>query len=208
MSAHEIARQLLSIQAILLQPHQPFTWSSGLRSPIYCDNRLTMSYPHVREMIADGLVEMIRSEFSDAEVIAGAATGGIPHAAWVADRLKLPMVYVRDKAKGHGRQNRVEGFLPSGAKVVVIEDTISTGGSALKAAEGVADEGGEVIGVAAIFSYQFDRATKAFAAANIKLKVLSHYAALIEAALESGAIKDKDVALLQSWRVNPEGFGG
>jgi orotate phosphoribosyltransferase len=207
MSAKKIASLLLEIEAISLQPQTPFTWTSGILSPIYCDNRLTMSYPEVREQIADGFASLIQEEFAEVDVIAGTATAGIPHAAWLAAKLNLPMIYVRDKAKSHGKKNQIEGKLDEGDRVLVIEDTISTGGSALKAADAVTEAGGQVVGVAAIFSYQFDRALDAFAAKKIKLSTLSDYPALIEAALDKGVIQQSDVNLLQSWRANPEAFG-
>ena len=156
-NARKIARLLLDIGAVSLRPEEPFVWSSGWKSPIYCDNRLTMSFPEVRSQIADMFAEEIRNRHADIEVIAGVATGGIPHAAWVADRLKLPMVYIRDKAKGHGKQNQIEGLLKPGSKTVVIEDLISTGGSSLRAARAVQEAGGEVLSVAAIFSYDLPR---------------------------------------------------
>jgi orotate phosphoribosyltransferase len=207
MLSKKIASLLLEIEAISLQPQKPFTWTSGILSPIYCDNRLTMSYPEVREQITDGFVGLIQEQFEEVDVIAGTATAGIPHAAWVAAKLNLPMIYVRDKAKSHGKKNQIEGKLDEGDRVLVIEDTISTGGSALKAADAVVEAGGQVVGVAAIFSYQFDRALDAFASKNVKLSTLSDYPALIEVALEKGVIQQSDVNLLQSWRANPEGFG-
>jgi orotate phosphoribosyltransferase len=207
MLSKTIVSHLLEIEAILIQPQNPFTWSSGMLSPIYCDNRLTISYPEVREAIATGFVEMIQEQLGEVDVIAGAATGGIPHASWVADKMNLPMIYVRDKAKAHGRKNQIEGKLDPGARVVVIEDTVSTGGSAIKAAEGVREAGGQVVGVATIFSYQFERATNAFAEKDIKLVNITDYSALIETALEKGVIGENDVNLLQAWRANPESYG-
>lgn len=202
-----IAKGLLSIGAVALRPHEPFTWTSGLKSPIYCDNRLTMSYPDIRDLIAEGFATVIRDKYPDCEAVAGIATGGIPHAAWVAQKLGLPMLYVRDKAKGHGKTNQIEGHFKPGQKVVLIEDLISTGGSSLKAAVAVREAGCEVQGVVAIFTYQFPKATEAFAAENIPLDTLSNYTALISAAVETGAIREEDVALLQSWRENPSAFG-
>ncbi|MGG1311748.1 MULTISPECIES: orotate phosphoribosyltransferase [Cohnella] len=204
---NEIAKALLSIQAVSLRPHEPFTWTSGLKSPIYCDNRLTMSYPEIRERIAEGFAAIIRERYPDCEAVAGIATGGIPHAAWVAQKLNLPMLYVRDKAKGHGKTNQIEGHFTPGQKVVLIEDLISTGGSSLKAAVAVREAGCTVLGVVAIFTYQFQKAADAFAAENIPLDTLSNYTALIAAALENGTIQEKDVELLKSWRENPEGYG-
>ena len=206
--SRQLAASLLDIGAVALRPHQPFTWTSGLKSPIYCDNRLTMSYPPIREWIADGFVSLIRENYPDAEVIAGTATAGIPHAAWVAQKLSLPMIYVRDKAKGHGKENLIEGAVKPGQKVVVIEDLISTGGSSLKAALAVNDSGAEALGVLAIFSYELDKAEKAFAEAAVPLHTLTTYSKLLNVALELGSIREEDLALLQSWRVNPAAYGG
>jgi len=203
----QIAEALLSINAVALRPHEPFTWTSGLKSPIYCDNRLTMSYPAIRDRIAEGFAAVIRSKYPDCEAVAGIATGGIPHAAWVAQKLGLPMLYVRDKAKGHGKTNQIEGHFTAGQKVVLIEDLVSTGGSSLKAAVAVREAGCEVQGVIAIFTYQFPQAAEAFAAERIPLDTLSNYSALIEVAVKSGAIRQDDVALLQSWRENPAAYG-
>ncbi len=205
--AGQIAKELLNIKAVALRPDQPFTWTSGIISPIYCDNRLTMSYPAIRSLIADGFVQLIRQYYPDAEVIAGTATAGIPHAAWVAERMNLPMIYIRDKAKGHGKKNQIEGLLPEGAKTVVIEDLISTGGSSLKAALAVNEAGGNALGVAAIFSYQLDQAEATFNEADMPLHTLSNYTALIGEAVKQGSIRESDVELLQSWRKDPQAFG-
>ncbi|MBN2983407.1 orotate phosphoribosyltransferase [Cohnella algarum] len=203
----EVAGALLRIQAVALRPNEPFTWTSGLKSPIYCDNRLTMSFPEIRDLIAEGFAAIIRDQYPDCEAVAGIATGGIPHAAWVAQKLSLPMLYVRDKAKGHGKTNQIEGSFKPGQKVVLIEDLISTGGSSLKAAVAVRDAGCEVQGVVAIFTYQFEKATDAFAAENIPLHTLSNYTALVSVALETGAIREEDVAQLKAWRENPAAYG-
>lgn len=205
--AQHIAASLLDIEAVALRPQQPFTWTSGLKSPIYCDNRLTMSHPAIREAIADGFAALIQEKFPDAEVVAGTATAGIPHAAWVAQKLGLPMIYIRDKAKGHGKENLIEGTVKPGQKVIVIEDLISTGGSSLKAAVAVKEAGAVALGVLAIFSYQLDKATDAFQAADMPLYTLSNYSALLEVALEKGKIKQEDMELLRSWRSNPAAFG-
>jgi orotate phosphoribosyltransferase len=202
----EIAKGLLEIGAVTLRPNEPFTWTSGLKSPIYCDNRLTMSYPAVRDRIAEGFAELIRDRYPDCEAVAGIATGGIPHAAWTAQKLNLPMLYVRDKAKGHGKTNQIEGHFVPGQKIVLIEDLISTGGSSLKAAVAVREAGCSVQGVVAIFTYQFRQAEEAFAAERIPLATLSDYSTLIDVALETGAITDGDVALLKSWRANPQTY--
>ena len=152
--AKKIAKDLLEIEAVFLNPENPFTWASGLKSPIYCDNRMTMSYPAVRRAIANGLAEKIKAEFPEVEVIAGTATAGIPHAAWIAEILDLPMVYIRSKAKDHGKGNQIEGRITAGQKMVVVEDLISTGGSVLEACEAATREGADVLGVAAIFTYE------------------------------------------------------
>ncbi|MCR8845717.1 orotate phosphoribosyltransferase [Paenibacillus sp. SC116] len=205
--ASTIANHLLTIQAVALRPNDPFTWTSGIRSPIYCDNRLTMGYPEIRNAIAEGFAQLVREHAPDAEVIAGTATAGIPHAAWVADKLGLPMAYVRDKAKGHGKQNQIEGSIKPGQKVVVIEDLISTGGSSIKAAQAIREVGAEPMAVMAIFSYEFDKAAAGFAEANIPLHTLSNYTALIEAAVEMNVVEEKDVDMLQAWRRDPAAWG-
>jgi orotate phosphoribosyltransferase len=203
----QIAKALLEIEAVTLRPNEPFTWTSGIKAPIYCDNRLTISYPEIREMIADGFAAIIKAQYPDAEVIAGAATGGIPHAAWVAQKLNLPMIYVRDKPKGHGKENMIEGALKPHQKVVVIEDLISTGGSSLKVALAVNEAGGQALAVLAIFTYQFEKAAAAFSAANIPMQTLTDFTTLLEAAVQLGKIQQQDISLMQSWRTNPQGFG-
>ncbi|OMF22748.1 orotate phosphoribosyltransferase [Paenibacillus sp. FSL H8-0548] len=204
---NQIAKSLLEIEAVALRPNEPFTWTSGIISPIYCDNRLTMTYPAIREMVAEGFAAIIRDRYPDAEVIAGTSTAGIPHAAWVAQKLNLPMAYIRDKAKGHGKQNQIEGRVLPGQKVVVIEDLISTGGSSLKAALAVREAGAEVLSVLAIFTYEFASAIQSFEAEHVPLATLSNYSALIESALELGKIAPEDVAALKAWREDPQSFG-
>lgn len=205
--AKDIAKALLEIEAVALSPNEPFTWTSGIKSPIYCDNRLTMTYPEIRNKVADGFVTLIKELYPEAEVIAGTSTAGIPHAAWVAEKLNLPMAYIRDKAKGHGKQNQIEGRILAGQKVVVIEDLISTGGSSLKAALAVREAGAEPLAVLAIFTYQFQTAIDAFAEAGIPLHTISNYSALIEQAAEAGKIAQSDIAALQAWRTNPQEYG-
>ncbi|AEI42566.1 orotate phosphoribosyltransferase [Paenibacillus mucilaginosus] len=205
--AEQIASDLLKIGAVALRPQQPFTWTSGLKSPIYCDNRLTISYPEIRERIADGFVQLIRDNFPDAEVIAGAATGGIPHAAWVAQKLGLPMVYVRDKAKGHGKENLIEGHIEAGQKTVVIEDLISTGGSSLKVALAVNDAGAQALGVLGIFSYQFEKAKAAFGEAGVPFETLTNYSVLLDVAVKNGSIQESDLQALRAWSSNPSEYG-
>ncbi len=202
-----IAQNLLEIEAVALRPNEPFTWTSGIKSPIYCDNRLTMTYPEIRDLIAEGFATLIREHYPETEVVAGTSTAGIPHAAWVAQKLNLPMVYIRDKAKGHGKQNQIEGRVKEGQKVIVIEDLISTGGSSLKAALAVREAGAEPQAVLAIFTYEFATASAAFANESIPLATLSNYSALIDTALRMGKIAEADVAALQAWRQDPASFG-
>ena len=201
--SNQIAKDLLDIEAIFLRPNEPFTWASGIKSPIYCDNRITMSYPTVRRAIAKGLAAVIKTTYPDAEVIAGTATAGIPHAAWVAELLDLPMVYIRSKAKEHGKGNQIEGRIQPNQKMVVIEDLLSTGGSVLEACEAAKREGADVLGVAAIFTYELPQVQENFEQADLPYVTLTNYTALIESALETGAIQESDVALLQEWRKDP-----
>ncbi|MGE7365497.1 orotate phosphoribosyltransferase [Desemzia incerta] len=205
--AEKIAGLLLECEAVSLNPKEPYTWASGIKSPIYCDNRITMSYPAVRKEIAKGLADIIRKFYPETEVIAGTATAGIPHAAWVAEELDLPMIYIRSKAKGHGKQNQIEGRLTEGQKVVCIEDLISTGGSVIDAASAVQQAGGVVVGCAAIFSYQLDAAMDNFQEADLPIYTLSNYSALIKAAVEKGIIKSEDKMLLNEWRDDPAEWG-
>lgn len=205
--AEQIASALIETEAVSLRPHEPFTWTSGLKSPIYCDNRITISYPHVRNMIAEGFAQWIREKYPTAEVIAGIATGGIPHAAFVANILDMPMIYIRGKAKGHGKDNVIEGVLDPGQKVVLIEDLISTGGSSLKAALDVREAGADPLAVIAIFTYEFAQAQEAFSSNNIPLHTLSNYSTLVQVAARQGKIKTEDIAILQSWRENPKTYG-
>ena len=202
MNKH-IAAHLLEIGAVFLQPNDPFTWSSGLKSPIYCDNRLTLSYPAIRKEIAQGLSQLIQAHFKEVDVIAGTATAGIPHAAWVSDLLDLPMCYVRSKAKGHGKGNQIEGKIAEGQKVVVVEDLISTGGSAITAALALREAGCEVLGVVSIFTYGLEAGITKLAAANIKAYALSDYPSLVEVALEKNVISTDDLEKLESWRKDP-----
>ncbi|WP_374719139.1 orotate phosphoribosyltransferase [Parageobacillus toebii] len=203
----EIATHLLEIGAVSLEPQEPFTWSSGLKSPIYCDNRLTLAYPNVRNAIADGLTKLIRAHFSDVEAIAGTATAGIPHAAWVSERLNLPMCYVRSQAKGHGKGKQIEGKVEKGQKVVVVEDLISTGGSSLNAVRALREAGCQVLGIVAIFTYGLEKAKQAFAENNVEVYTLTDYDTLIETAVELGVVTEQDLATLRKWRENPEEWG-
>ena len=196
--AATIAQKLLQIKAIKLSPKSPYTWSSGIQSPIYCDNRIVLSYPDVRNYIKQAFVETAK-EFGYFNKIAGVATAGIAHGALLADILNMPFIYIRSKAKGHGRQNLIEGELSGTEQVLVVEDLISTGGSSLKAVEAVRATGATVVGVLAIFSYGFEKAAKAFETANCPLKTLSNYQVLINEAVKTNYIQNSDVQLLQNW---------
>ena len=197
-----IAKHLLDIEAVALRPNDYFTWTSGIKSPIYCDNRITMSYPKIRREIAVGMSKVIKEKFPEVEVVAGTATAGIPHAAWVSEVLDLPMIYVRDSAKKHGKTNQIEGKLLEGQKVVIIEDLISTGLSSLKVAKALEEAGAEVLGVVAIFSYELKKAQDAFVADNVEYHTLTNYNFLIEEAVASNYIKQEDVEKLLEWRNN------
>ncbi|PID79869.1 MAG: orotate phosphoribosyltransferase [Clostridiales bacterium] len=202
-----IAKALLQIKAVsVVDKDHLFTWASGIKSPIYCDNRMTMSFPEVRAQIADGFAAVIKEKYRDVEVIAGTATAGIPHAAWLSERLALPMVYVRSSAKGHGKGNQIEGASVAGKRVVLIEDLISTGGSSLQAVEALRAAGAEVLVVAAIFSYNFDEASERFAAAKMPFLSLTDYQTLLPVAVEQGYITESDRAELAAWRTNPRVF--
>ena len=197
------AKDLLDIKAVFLRPNEPFTWASGIKSPIYCDNRLTLSYPNVRKDIENGLAKLIKDNFPDANCLMGTATAGIAHAALVADILDLPMGYVRGGAKSHGRNNRIEGKVEPGMKVVVVEDLISTGGSSLECVEALREAGCEVIGLIAIFTYGLPKATTNFEAANCKYATLTDYDTLIEVAKQNNYIKDVDMEKLKAWKKDP-----
>ncbi|WP_110929359.1 orotate phosphoribosyltransferase [Bacillus massiliglaciei] len=207
MLKQTIAEHLLEIKAVFLQPNDPFTWASGIKSPIYCDNRLTLSYPAVRKEIAAGLVQLIQEHFPEAEVIAGTATAGIPHAAWVSEKMNLPMCYVRSKAKAHGKGNQIEGKVERGQKVVVVEDLISTGGSVITAVKAIQEEGCEVLGVVSIFIYELQSGKEKLAQENIKVFSLSDYSALISVARDKGYIDSAEMEKLSKWRMNPTDAG-
>lgn len=204
--ARQLARDLLDIEAVLLAPNKPFTWSSGLRSPIYCDNRLTMAYPRLRRAIRDGFAALLDEHEMAPDVIVGTATAGIPHAAWLAEHRDAPMAYVRSAAKGHGRRNQIEGRLPEGASVVIIEDLVSTGGSALNAVEAVRAAGATVEAVLAIFTYELDAAARRFAAADVPLYTLTQYGTLLDVAQSRGALSAADAETLRTWRRDPEAW--
>lgn len=202
------AEKLLKIKAIKLQPESPFTWASGWKSPFYCDNRKTLSYPALRNFVKIELSRIIAEQFPECDAIAGVATGAIPQGALVADVLNLPFVYVRSKPKDHGLENLIEGELRPGMKVVVVEDLISTGGSSLKACEAIRRDGCEVIGMMASYTYGFDVAKEAFKAAGVRLETLTNYEAVVAAALESGYIRECDVEVLHAWRKDPANWQG
>ncbi len=206
-SPYKIAEYLLQIKAIKLQPENPFTWTSGWKSPIYCDNRKTLSFPAIRTFIRQRFVEVIHESFPKPDLIAGVATGGIAQGALVAQELGLPFVYVRSEAKKHGLTNMVEGVVEKGQSVIVIEDLISTGGSSLKAVEALRETGCNVKGMAAIFTYGFSNAETNFKQANCTLKTLCNYTVLIEQALKSNYITEKDVESLKKWRLSPDTWG-
>ena len=202
-----VAKQLLDIKAVKLNVENPFTWASGWKSPIYCDNRKVLSYPDARKVVYTAFVEIIKKHFKDVEVIAGVATGAIAYGMMVAEVLGKPFVYVRPKPKDHGTGAQVEGDLPEKARVVVVEDLISTGGSSLAAVDALQKSGAIVLGMVAIFSYNFIRSREAFENANVELHTLSHYEALLEQAVEENYIKAEDLAILKEWRINPETWG-
>ena len=197
------ASKLLAIKAIKLQPNDPFTWASGWKSPFYCDNRKTLSYPALRTFVKTEMVHAVLANFSDATVVAGVATGGVPQGALVADELGLPFVYVRSKPKDHGLENLIEGVLEPGAKVVVVEDLVSTGGSSLKAVEALRRQGAEVVGMLASYTYGFAVAAEAFEKAGVKLVTLTDYDHVVAEALATGYISEADVDVLHEWRKDP-----
>ncbi|MDQ0362200.1 orotate phosphoribosyltransferase [Breznakia pachnodae] len=198
-----IAKNLLEAEAVFLRPNDPFTWASGIQSPIYCDNRLILSYPDKRTAVVEGFVKLIKKEYPDVEVIMGTATAGIPWAAMVADKMGLPMGYVRGSNKAHGKGNKIEGKVDANAKVVIIEDLISTGGSVRDVVDSLRDANTHVLGVAAIFTYLLPKATSAFEDMKCELRTLSDYDYLLEAALELDYIKDRDLQKLKAFKNNP-----
>lgn len=204
--AHKIAEFLLQIKAVKLEPEHPFTWASGLKSPIYCDNRKTLSYPKIRTYIRQQFVESIQEHFGKPDVIAGVATGGIALGALVAQEMGLPFVYVRSEAKKHGLTNTIEGDIESRQSVVVIEDLVSTGGSSLKAVAALREAGCVVKGMVAIFTYEFEEAAANFKKAKCELRTLTNYSNLIETAVEKEYIAKKDVESLKQWKLNPQGW--
>ena len=200
------AGKLLGIKAIKLQPNDPFTWASGWKSPFYCDNRKTLSYHDVRSFVKLDLVHAILANFPEATAVAGVATGAIAQGALVAEELALPYAYVRPKPKDHGMKNQIEGEIPQGSKVVVVEDLISTGGSSLKAVAALREAGFEVVGMVASYTYGFPIAEQAFKDANVKLVTLTDYQNVVEKAMEIGYIKEEDIPMLDEWRKDPENW--
>lgn len=204
--AEQVAKALLDIQAVTLSPQEPYTWASGIRSPIYCDNRITISEPAVRKQIAAGLAALIKEKYPDVEVIAGTATAGIPHAAFVAQLLDLPMVYIRSKAKEHGKTKQIEGRIQEGQKLVLVEDLISTGSSVIKAARAAEAEGAEVLGCVAIFTYELAAGLQNFTEAGYAIDTLSNYSTLLKVALDTDYISDQEYQALQEWSKDPENW--
>ena len=202
-----VAKSLLDIKAVLLRPNEPFTWASGWLSPIYCDNRRLLSYPQARENVCRWMADIIKEKYADADVIAGVATGAIAHGYLVAHMLQKPFVYVRPKPKDHGTGSQIEGILPAGSKVVVVEDLISTGKSSLAAVRALYEAGADVLGMVAIFSYNFNHARKAFEDADVELTTLSNYDTLISVAHQIGYVRDEDMNILKEWRYSPSTWG-
>ncbi len=203
-----IAKQLLDIKAVILDSENPFTWASGWKSPIYCDNRKILSYPDARKIVAKNLARIVKENYASADIIAGVATGAIAWGLMVAELLDKPFAYVRPKPKDHGTKAQVEGVVPVGAKVVVIEDLISTGSSSLSAVDALSVHGAEVLGMVAIFSYNFDKARKAFENGNCELRTLTNYDYLIEEAVRSKYIDEASLDTLRDWRFSPDKWGG
>ena len=199
---NEIAHAMLKVGAVELNPTDLFTWASGIKSPIYCDTRLTISDPVIRKQLANGLAQNIKEFFPETEVIAGTATAGIPHAAWVSDILELPMVYVRSKAKEHGRGKQIEGKYAPGQKVVVVEDIVSTGGSSITAVEALRAAGCEVVGGVCVYTYNLPKAEEAFEATGVKYVSLTNFDYLVEAASESGTISEEQIPFLKNWHAD------
>ncbi|GAB5408170.1 MAG: orotate phosphoribosyltransferase [Balneolaceae bacterium] len=202
--ARELAAHLLEINAVILRPNDPFTWASGWNSPIYCDNRLTLQHPEIRKKIASKFAEIITKEFPYTEVITGTATAGIPHAAWVADILNKPMAYVRAKPKNYGMGNQIEGGVAKGQPTVIIEDLISTGGSAISVVNVLQFVGADVQAIISIFNYGFDQSTKNFASVNVPVFNLTDYSTLVDVAVEKGFISSSDLEHLANWRSHPD----
>ncbi len=202
-----VAKSLMDIKAVMLRPDKPFVWASGWLSPIYCDNRRILSFPEIREKVCGWMADIIRKQYPDVEVIAGVATGAIAHGYLVAHILGKPFCYVRPKPKDHGTGSQIEGILERGAKVVIVEDLISTGMSSLAAKNALVNAGADVMGMVAIFSYNFNQARKSFEDANVELTTLSNYDALVNVAHETGYIREEDINVLKDWRFSPSTWG-
>ena len=199
----QVAKLLMDIKAVFLRPNEPFTWASGIKSPIYCDNRLTLSYPEIRTEIETGIAEIVKTKYPECQALAGTSTAGIAHAAIAAHILGMPMAYVRGSAKDHGRNNQIEGRLEPGTKVVVVEDLISTGGSCIDVVNVLREAGVEVLGIVSIFTYGLQKGLDRLAAANVENTSLSNYDALVEVAAETGYIQESDIKKLHAFRANP-----
>lgn len=204
--AENIAKSLLDIKAVSLSPQDPFTWASGMKSPIYCDNRITISVPKVRTEIANGLADLIKEKYPEAEVIAGTATAGIPHAAFISQIMDLPMIYIRGKAKDHGKGNQIEGRIQPGQKIVLVEDLISTGGSVIEAAKAAENEGAVVLGCVAIFTYELQKGKENFEKSGYAIDTLSNYSTLLEVAQDTKYITSEEFDLLKTWSSDPENW--
>ncbi len=202
--ATSVAEALLSIKAVFLRPSEPFTWASGIKSPIYCDNRLTLAVPAIRKIVENGIASVIKAEYPEAEVLMGTSTAGIPHAAIVSEILNLPMGYVRGGNKEHGRGNRIEGADPNGKKVVVVEDLISTGGSAIEVVNALREAGAEVLGIVSIFTYEMKKGIERLAQAEVKNVSLSCFTTLSKVALEKGYITEKEYKMVSKFQANPQ----
>lgn len=202
-TAENIAKSLLEIEAVSLSPNEPFTWASGIKSPIYCDNRITISVPSVRTQITDGLIALIKDKYPDVEVIAGTATAGIPHAAFVAQKMDLPMIYIRSKAKEHGKAKKIEGRITPGQKIVLIEDLISTGGSVISAAKAAENEGAVVLGCVAIFTYELKKGFENFKESGYEIATLSNYSTLLKVAQDLDAITAEERVILTKFSNDP-----
>jgi orotate phosphoribosyltransferase len=207
MIAEKVAQYLLEIEAVKLNVNEPFTWASGLKSPIYCDNRRILSFPQARDFVRDSLAKRINELYPEAEIIAGVATGAIAHGVLVAQQLNLPFVYVRSTQKEHGLGNQVEGYLPAGKKVVVIEDLISTGQSSLAAVDALQYEKAEVLGMVAIFTYELEKAQQNFQEAQCRLDTLTSFSSLIQQAVSMGVMHHSSLDSLEKWRTNPSAWG-
>ncbi|MEK7484934.1 MAG: orotate phosphoribosyltransferase [Planctomycetota bacterium] len=200
MIQEELARKLLEIRAFVFRPEQFFTWTSGIQSPVYCDNRLILSYPDIRNLVVEGFLEKMQQHYPEVDTVAGVATAGIPYAAMVAQKKNLPMVYVRTSAKGHGKENKIEGYLPAHHRVLIFEDLISLGGSSLNVAQTLRENGNTVLGVLAIFSYELPPAVESFRKAQVPYFILTQFETLIQEAIQLGTLREQDRQIIEDWR--------